>query len=579
MQDPSKKIPPTVAFEPGKETSSHTPNTSFDFSLRSGASIHNPDDFSSEKLIIEGFKTGCHIATGGQGVIFSAIEEKYQREVAVKVLSIRYADSQVVRERFFNESKLTANLQHPGIVPVYNSGLAADGRPFFSMRKVEGESLAQAIAARQSPKDDLARYLRIFLKVCHTISYCHDHGVIHCDMKPDNVMLGTHGEVILMDFGLAIRLDSLSQPESEPTPQSLHPEVQAPISTTAPTASTVFGTPQYMAPEQAQALRSKLSERTDVFGLGAILYEILVGEFLYKGDTPAAMVRQAANAVHEFQRSKLMNSGSDPQLVRLCLKCLQSDPLQRPAQGKDVAQAIAQYLDSLVSQAESDLDFFFNLSPDLFCIANHHGEFVRVNPNFSRVLGYSDEEILAVPFLNRIHPDDINKTVLAMQELREGKSVANFVNRFQTHDGDYCWFEWSARSMPETGLIFAAARDVTSMMQDRLFSKILDVTPRALVVIDNDGRIVMVNETTEELFGFSRDELVGELVEKIVPDYIRARHVDLRSSYLQAPKSGKGPRNFSFITTRDGIETPVELELSSLETEIGNFAVAWIKTR
>lgn len=575
MQNSDKKNVPTVPFDPvtGAPDSSQD-----DMSLASGVEFVKAADEGIWDLEYAGFAIREHLATGGMGIIASANDEQFQREVALKILSSRLSGEVRNEDRFVREAVLTACLQHPGIVPVYSAGKASDGRPFFSMRRIEGETLEEAIRNRSQPSENLPQFLRGFLKICHTVSYCHDHGVVHCDLKPSNIMLGKYGEVIVMDFGLAVRTSTEPRGEDPfPLPDQELKVNQEKTPTGSGSTTYLHGTPQYMSPEQACGRRGDLNERTDIFGLGAILFQILVGDQLYDGESLIQIIRRAATADLSVPRQKLEQVGCDPCLIDICMDCLNPDQNFRPPDAEAVLNRVTDYLDSFMTEAEEDIENFFKLSPDLFCIADNNGMFLRVNQNFSRVLGYTEEEILSVPFLRRVHPEDREKTRKAMKDLEEGKSVSRFVNRYQTSSGEYRWFEWTAKPMVEEGLIFAVARDITSSMEDRLFSQILDITPRSLVVIDQQGRIVLVNEFAEKLFGFTREEILGKPVEVLVPDYIRPTHAGLRNSYLQMPKSSLGPKTRTVITSARGQESPVEIELSSLETDIGNFAVAWIR--
>lgn len=575
MQNSDKKDVPTVPFDPLTGSSD---NSQDDLSLASGIEFVKAADEGIWDLEYASFAVREHLATGGMGIIVSADDEQFQRGVALKILSSRLSGEARNEDRFVREAALTAGLQHPGIVPVYSAGKASDGRPFFSMRRIEGETLEDAIRKRSRAGENLPQFLRGFLKICHTISYCHDHGVVHCDLKPSNIMLGKYGEVIVMDFGLAIRTTAkMNVDEVRPfSVQDLEMHHENTPTGSAPT-DYLHGTPQYMSPEQARGRRTELNEKTDIFGLGAILFQILVGDQLYDGESLIQIIKRAAVADLSIPRQKLEQVGCDPRLIELCMECLNPDQKSRPPNAQVVLERVTAYLDSFMTVAEEDIENFFKLSPDLFCIADYTGMFLRVNQNFGRVLGYSEEEILSIPFLRRVHPEDHEKTRHAMQRLEEGKPVSRFVNRYQTSSGEYRWFEWTAKPMVEEELIFAVARDITASMEDRLFSQILDVTPRSLVVIDQVGRIVLVNEFAETLFGYTREELQGKPVEVLVPDYIRSTHAELRNSYLQMPKSSQGPKMRTVITSSRGQERPVEIELSSLETDVGQFAVAWIR--
>src|SRR5262249_24470863 len=160
-------------------------------------------------------------------------------------------------QRFVEEARIAGQLQHPGIVPVYTLGEAGPGRPYFTMKLVEGQTLAALLAERASPAHDLTRFLKVFEQVCQTLAYAHSRGVIHRDLKPANVMVGAFGEVQVMDWGLARRLGATA--EDGPAGSLVEPSRTG--------GGRVLGTPAYMAPEQARGEAERLDERCDVFGL------------------------------------------------------------------------------------------------------------------------------------------------------------------------------------------------------------------------------------------------------------------------------------------------------------------------
>ena len=215
------------------------------------------------------------VGAGGLGKVWLARDNDLSREVALKEIKPGSASSEAVR-RLIKEAQITGQLQHPGIVPVYE--VSHDGRPFYTMKLVRGETLSQAIREhheqKQAGKEDPLserRLLSIFLNVCDAIAYAHSRGVIHRDLKPDNIVLGEYGEAIVLDWGLARQVSS-------------DDEDSAPIvvteggQTEATKAGATPGTPAYMAPEQASGRVEHMDERTDIYGLGGILFEILTGQ-------------------------------------------------------------------------------------------------------------------------------------------------------------------------------------------------------------------------------------------------------------------------------------------------------------
>ena len=419
------------------------------------------------------FHLESQIARGGMGMILEARDVDLDRKVAIKLLLRVHQYNPHIHQQFINEARITGRLQHPGIIPIYETGRTSDDRPYFAMKLVNGMTLACLLTARRSPQDDLPRFLNIFEHVCQTLSYAHSCGVIHLDIKPANVMVGAFGEVHLMDWGLARASADPGTSADLPdrSENSLFnsiaakklPGISSQDLTVNVPVGALWGTPPYMSPEQARGHCADV--RSDVFGLGGILCEILTGFAPYRGTDFFDVCFKAAQADLSDTHSKLIDSGADDVLVRLAMKCLSADPEARPADAGIVASELTLYLESLLRRAECDLDRFFELSLDLFCIAGLDGYFRRVNANFPRMLGYSEKELLSRPFLEFVHPEDRKQTLQVMSQLQIGHPVVQFQNRYSVSDGTWRCFEWTAKSVPRDHIIFAVARDVTDRMR------------------------------------------------------------------------------------------------------------------
>jgi eukaryotic-like serine/threonine-protein kinase len=281
------------------------------------------------------------LARGGMGIVYRGFDRELERELAVKALLLQHLDEPDYVRRFFEEAWISGQLQHPGVVPVYDLGRTAEGRPFFAMKLVEGRTLSALLAARKSPADDLARFLQIFEQVCQTLAYAHARGVIHRDVKPSNIMVGSFGEVQVMDWGLASVLDAASLPPLPADQAKLRLAVHA--DTTIAVSGEVIGTPAYMAPEQARG-EQDLDERCDVFGLGAILFEILTGLPPYASADAReayeqALVGNLADAVRRLNQCE-----ADRELKDLVCDCLAVERGKRPRDAKVVAERMRSYL-------------------------------------------------------------------------------------------------------------------------------------------------------------------------------------------------------------------------------------------
>jgi tetratricopeptide (TPR) repeat protein len=291
------------------------------------------------------------IARGGMGAVLKGRDEDLGRDLAVKILLERHRDNPELVRRFIEEAQIGGQLQHPGIVPIYELGTFADRRPYFAMKLVKGQTLAALLAGRSSPEEGLPRFLGVFEQVCQTVAYAHARGVIHRDLKPSNIMVGGFGEVQVMDWGLAKVLPRGGVADDDGAGKE--PE-QATVIATARSGGdsdaelsrvgSVLGTPSYMAPEQARGEVERVDERADVFALGSILAEILTGVPPFVGRSSGEIQRKAARGETGEVLARLPLCGAEAELVGLARDCLASEPEDRPRDAAAVAARVTAYL-------------------------------------------------------------------------------------------------------------------------------------------------------------------------------------------------------------------------------------------
>jgi serine/threonine-protein kinase len=302
------------------------------------------------------FEVTGRIARGGIGVVLRGRDPDLGREVAVKVLRQRHLKAPGVVQRFVEEAQIGGQLQHPGIVPVYELGLRVNGQPFFAMKLVRGETLAALLDARRDSGDDSRKILSIFERVCQTVAYAHARGVVHRDLKPSNVMVGRFGEIQVIDWGFAKVLPRGGVADELPAPGT-SPEITriATVRTESDGAESqvgsVMGTPAYMPPEQALGQVDALDERSDVFALGAILCEILTGRSPYVPEDGDVVVQAAAGRLDDAW-SRLDACGGEPEMTALCRSCLAATPATRPRHAGAVADAVAGHLAEVEARAQ-----------------------------------------------------------------------------------------------------------------------------------------------------------------------------------------------------------------------------------
>ncbi len=291
-------------------------------------------------------------ARGGLGEVFVAVDEILKREVALKQIQPRRASDPSSRARFLTEAEVTGGLEHPGIVPVYGLGRDEHDRPYYAMRLIRGDTFESAIRqlhegqkGKAEQRLEFRQLLLRFLSVCNAIAYANSRGVLHRDLKPGNVMLGPFGETLVVDWGLAKvmnRPDAAGEPPpGDPDATELDWSRQAGPDT-ATQAGTVLGTPHFMSPEQATGLLEEMGPWSDVYSLGAILYNLLVGHPPIEADDLQTILRRARDG--DFPPPRQLNSLIPPTLEAICLKALHRDRTRRYQSARELADDLELWL-------------------------------------------------------------------------------------------------------------------------------------------------------------------------------------------------------------------------------------------
>jgi TolB-like protein/predicted Ser/Thr protein kinase/Flp pilus assembly protein TadD len=257
------------------------------------------------------------VGRGGQGVVFRARQKSLNRIVALKVISLGQWASQAHVKRFRREAEAAASLDHPCIVPIYEVG-ERDGSCYFSMKFIEGGQLDEVV--KRAPMS-IRQAAELIAKVARTVHYAHEHGILHRDIKPGNILLDGKSEPQLTDFGLARLVEAES---------------------TVTRTMEVLGTPSYMAPEQAVGSNSVVSSVTDVYGLGAVFYQLLTGQPPFAGGATYETIKLLLDT--EPKQPRLLNPKIDRDLSTICLKCLEKDPKRRYSSALALAEDLERWL-------------------------------------------------------------------------------------------------------------------------------------------------------------------------------------------------------------------------------------------
>ena len=342
------------------------------------------EDFGDYELLRE-------VGRGGQGVVYRAHQKSLNRTVALKVIGLGPWAAQAHLKRFRREAEAAANLDHPFIVPIHEVG-ERDGCCYFSMNFIEGGQLDEVV--RGAPMS-IRQAAELIAKVARTVQYAHEHGILHRDIKPGNILLDTKGEPHLTDFGLARLVEAES---------------------TVTRTLDVMGTPSYMAPEQAAGNNASVSKATDVYGLGAVLYQLLTGHLPFAGGTTYETIKLVLDT--EVRQPRLWNRKIDRDLSAICLKCLEKDPKRRYSSALALAEDLEHWLKHEPIRAKRS-GFF-----------SHVRKWVRRNPTSVLLVA----SLLA---LAAVMGWSVWKSELSSRPALKGIAVLPFENRSEDPDNAY----------------------------------------------------------------------------------------------------------------------------------------------
>ncbi|MEN6407243.1 MAG: PAS domain S-box protein [Thermoguttaceae bacterium] len=471
-------------------------------------------------------------AQGGIGQVWLARDKQLDRDVAIKTLRPELLGHSRARSRFLQEAKITGQLEHPGVVPVYELVTAADsGSPFYSMRFVRGQTLAQASIdfhwKRRTGHAEplgLVSLLSAFVTVCNTIAYAHSRGVIHRDLKGENVLLGHFGEVFILDWGVAKVLGS---PDSNDAKDG---EGQAlPTTTVQTVVGQIVGTPAFMAPEQASGRPDLINKKTDIYGLGAILYEILTGQAPFAGSSTVEVLKMVMDQA-PTPPSRLWPD-VPPTLEAACLRAMSKNPADRHDSAIALGLEIQTWQEVQRRRAEEELrrsqerfELAVRGSQDGLWDWDLQANEVFFSPRWKSILGYEDDELPnhLDEWEKRLHPDERERVLAANYAHINGTtSHYEYEYRLRHKDGSYRWIlargvalrdaNGKAYRMAGSHVDITVRKQLEQTLQQaqQRYQAVVESSPCGILIADKDGNVRQCNRQAAEAFGVAMDQLIG----------------------------------------------------------------------
>lgn len=477
---------------------------------------------------------GPEIGRGGMGLVYQGWDLQLERSVAIKVIREDRRGNRQHLLRFLREARIASRLRHPGILAIHDFDVEPNGSAYIIMDLISERNLEQVIVESTDDASRRQSMLTTFLQICQAIAFAHSNGVVHRDLKPANIMVGAYGTATVLDWGLAkilgksaIRASDILEAPPHPIAQSTNQESPMSQGSVVETqCGAVLGTLHYLAPEQARG--EDVDYRADVFSLGGILCHLLTGSPPFVANTFQELYEKCVAGDVSEAFTRLNQSGAPLSVLNLAKRCLEPKAEDRPSDASVLVERLNEFLDSGQRLAEEELVRFFDLSLDLFCIANTHGYFWRLNDNFQKSLGYSLQELTSRPFVEFVHPDDRPDTLSEIEKLARGQPAIQFINRYRHKDGHYVFLEWTARSIAQEGVVYAVARNISDRIrleQEKLrvdadyfrLSEIVDSANDAIIGEDLEGIIQSWNPGAELLYGYTCEEMIGQSITKLLP--------------------------------------------------------------
>lgn len=527
------------------------------------------------------------MTAGGLGEIWMAQDATFCRRVVVKCLRPEIAEDARIQERFIREAHLTAELNHPG-TPYVLEVCDAGPQSYYVMSLVEGTTLSDLIArfhqqlhpGTEVPQTLWMTLLNSFIAVAQTLASAHLRGVIHRDIKSDNVLVGDFGQVALLDWGLGKRID-------EPDPDVA--ENQLPVSEermddcllrngrrfrTLP--GVRLGTPSFMAPEQVSRKAGPVDARTDVYGLSAMLYEILSGRPPFVGLTRSDVFSSVlGRSPRPLPR---LNIAGFAELEAICLQGLRKNPEDRPVSAGVLAASVQRWIAAQTErrQIESARQRFFDFTNDLLMILDSNLNTFWTNTAWQRLLGWRREDLQGNAYRELVHPADRESWDRLLDELANRQGFDGCEYRMRHVQGRYRWVRWTAIPMEDEDHSYLIGRDEDQRYRrQRHVEGLLDTLPDAWILVAHDGAVQDVNQRATTMFQADREALLNVDFDSLFPHDEADPHRSRMQRFFEDAIDGEVIEYSGVKAQRpDHSSFRVSLRLRMIETPEGRFVAA-----